>query len=439
MKKNAIVLAALLMGILNGTAHAQDTLPIPHQMNLQSLIYDSDGNISKSESVDLTVRVLDTDNNVLFSESHPAVPIIGGAVNLSIGSIESLPLDALDPATGPKFLDIAVGGENPFELMPLVAVPYALWAEKALTVPDESIESRHIKNGSIKLEDLEGISFSDLKGQAGQDQIPSEIATDTELNNHINSTTAHQASSIVVSSNFANFVASNVLEALQKMDAKVAEEIVNRQNGLSALNQALTAHENQSEGVHGLSATPGNVVVGTSEPQTLSNKTLESPVINGPTINGGSFSGSLNDTTGNHNGTVEGVDVGDLQSTVNTQETHIQTLEGKGLRITEGSQVVNPNGGSYSVVVKSVDTGQVTGTINCAPQLPYTANAWLEANKSSGIAVQSFGVEWKMKSMPYSVGSGTVQCRTIMVADVTGTWAFGGSPVLHWKYAELDF
>lgn len=437
--KIAIALATMMVGLLTGTVHAAEPSPIPHQMNLQSLIYDADGNLTQNESVDLMIRILDGDNNVLFTENHPAVPVIDGAVNLSIGSTESMSLDVLDPATGPKFLDIAVGGENPFELMPLVSVPYALWAEKAMTVPEESIESQHIKDGTIKLEDLEGISFSDLEGQAGPDQIPSEITTDAELNEHINSSAAHQASAIVVSSNFANFVASNVLEALQMIDAKVAEEIVNRQNGLNALNQALIDHANQTQGVHGLSTTPGNVVVGTTDPQTLSNKTLESPIINNPVINGGSFSGTLNDTGGNHNGTVEGVDISDLQSTVDQHETRIDTLEAKGLRITEGSQVVNPNGGTYQIVVKSVDTGQVTGTINCAPEFPYTANAWLEANKSTPIAVQSYGVEWKMKSMPYSVGSGTVQCRTIMVADVTGTWAFGGSPVLRWRYAELDF
>ncbi len=234
MKKFGSVLGVLFT-LWGGFAYAEES-SVPHLMNLQSLIYDADGNLTMNESVDLTVRILDDENNVLYSETHPEIPVVNGAVNVSVGDQQALGLDILDPSSGQKVIDIAVDGENPFEVMPLVAVPYALWAQKALTVPDESITSQQIKNESIKLEDLEGgISFADLQGQASENQIPASVSTDTELNAHIDSMRAHSASSIVINSNFSNFVASNALEALQKIDTKLAEEIVNRQTAQQSI------------------------------------------------------------------------------------------------------------------------------------------------------------------------------------------------------------
>lgn len=225
--KKLILTGAVLLNMLGTLSHADE---IPRLMNLQSLIYDADGNLSTNETVDLTIRILDEDQRVIYTENQPGIPIVNGAVNVSVGSNQPLDPEVLDPSSGQKFLDIAVGAENPFETMPLVAVPYALWAEKALTVPDESIESRHIKNGTIEIEDLEPLAFSQLTGQASDIQIPSTIARGSDLASHISSTSAHPASAVVVSGRFVTVVAQNVQEFLEKIDQKLSEEIVNRRN-----------------------------------------------------------------------------------------------------------------------------------------------------------------------------------------------------------------
>lgn len=89
--------------------------------------------------------------------------------------------------TGPKFLDVEVAGTSPFDLMPLQVVPYAMWCERSYSVVEDSIESKHIRNGTIKLEDLEGeLAFGEIAGTVAEGQLPVTLATDAELSNHAN-------------------------------------------------------------------------------------------------------------------------------------------------------------------------------------------------------------------------------------------------------------
>ncbi len=229
---------------------------VPHTINLQSMIFDEDGNVSTSESVDLLIKILDGDGNILFSEEHADVPVVKGAVNVSIGEPSGgIPLEILDPSAGTKVLDVVVDGTNPFELMPLGAVPYAMWAEKALTVADESIGSEQIRDGSIKVEDLDPLEFADIGGIASEGQLPGSVATDAELSGHTGSGAAHLASAIVVSGSFVTFVADDVQEALEKLDGKLAEEIVNRQSGQTTAATNITNLQTATSNINNIPGT----------------------------------------------------------------------------------------------------------------------------------------------------------------------------------------
>src|SRR3990167_5009023 len=206
-KARIALLAALVFGLIGLASQARAAaLPdpgVPHTINLQSMVYDSEGKATTNESGDMTIRIVDADNNVLFSEAQNGVTVVKGAINVNIGeSSGGVPLDILDPSTGIKLIDIEIAGQSPFELMPLGALPYAMWAEKSLTVANDSIGSEQIKNGSIKAEDIDPLDFSAIQGIAGEGQIPTSMATDAELTAHASSTAAHPASAIVVSGSF---------------------------------------------------------------------------------------------------------------------------------------------------------------------------------------------------------------------------------------------
>lgn len=325
---------------------------VPHQINMQSIIYDASGNVTTSDRVDLTIRILDEGNNVVFSETHAGVQVIEGAVNVNIGSESGgVPLEILDPETGSKVVDVQVNGTNPFEMMPLGSVPYAMWAEKAVTVADDSIGSAQIINGSIKAEDIDPLAFSDLQGQAAEGQLPGSVATDAELNAHINSGTAHPASAIVVSGNFITFVATNAQEALQKLDQKLADEIVNRQNAVSTvttnLNNEIAARGAGDAGLQGqINAVNANIT---------NLQTTTSSINNIPgTLDDGKIASTIarDSEVTNGDSNLQG-QINNLNTTVADHENRIDKLEGAGIVVVDGyvewqTNTNKANGGALS-------------------------------------------------------------------------------------------
>ncbi len=339
--KKVTTLCVITLSLIAQSAAAA----IPHTLNLQSLVYKENGQISDAVNVDVGIRLLDTNETVLFSETHNDVPLLQGAINLDIGSLTAggIPLDAIDPVLGTVYLDILFDNEDPFgDPLPLAATPYALWAERALSVDDSVIESRHIKDGTIQVEDLApGLAFSNLEGQANDSQIPDAIVRISRLQQHENSTTAHPASSITVQGPFVNYIIQNAQEGFQKIDEKIADEVVNRREIQAGLNAHLTpsntnAHSfsNISGQINGSQIAPGAVSGATLTPNSITSTqiqdnsilvtdifqsesdptSLDARYVNegGDTINGDlTVNGNVNVS-----GRVDGVDVSNLNDLV---------------------------------------------------------------------------------------------------------------------------
>ena len=233
------LITLLTLSLLSMSAMAQEAA-VPHYLNFQSVLRDDGGNLITDSFIDLEFKILDQDGQEIYHEVQPGVQVVRSAVNVMIGegvdpnnpSVPKggLPPSVLDPTNGQKFLQMKIGDNLPSDPMEFGMVPYAAWAEKALTVPNESIGSEQIKDGSIKVQDLAPeLTFGDINGTASDGQIPTTIATDVELNAHINSTTAHPASAITVTGSF-NFSSTPTAQAmLEGLDGGLASEVANRQ------------------------------------------------------------------------------------------------------------------------------------------------------------------------------------------------------------------
>lgn len=239
MNRNFLVLF-LMLALVPVSGYSEEAKAVPHYLNFQSVLRDDAGNLIAEPFTDIEFKILDPEGREIFYELQPGVQVVRGGVNVMIGEgvvpnsnppapTGGIPPLAFDPATGFKRLKVRFGSNQPSEPMEFGMVPYAVYAEKALGVAGDSIGSEQIKNGSIKVEDLDqGLAFAHLKGQASEGQIPSTMTTDTELEGHLKSNTAHPASAITLAGPFSFSAATNLQDVIKDIDSNLLQEVANR-------------------------------------------------------------------------------------------------------------------------------------------------------------------------------------------------------------------
>jgi hypothetical protein len=127
-------------------------------INYQGRLFDASGNPINGQ-VDLTFSLYDQvngGNRKWGPETHTDVPVSDGLFSVLLGSrtANGIPSSALG---GNLWLETAVNGETLSPREQLGAVPYAMWSNRASladTVPDDSIISAKIANGTVREADL---------------------------------------------------------------------------------------------------------------------------------------------------------------------------------------------------------------------------------------------------------------------------------------------
>jgi hypothetical protein len=103
---------------------------VPGQVSFQGVLVGTDGKPTQG-SVDLVFTLYDavTGGTAVWTESHDAVPVVDGVYDVALGS--SVPIDAAILANAPLHLEVTVNGEVLTPRFPLLAVPYAIEAQRA--------------------------------------------------------------------------------------------------------------------------------------------------------------------------------------------------------------------------------------------------------------------------------------------------------------------
>ena len=198
--------SALAVVALSSIVHATE---VPPYMNFQSVLRDDSGNLTEDGFMDLQMKILDQDKDVVYEETQPGVQVLRSAINVMIGEgvvpgsspstpTGGIPASALDPEKGSHFLQVQFGSNLPSDPMELGSVPYAMYAERAL-----------------------GLAPTTLP-----ENLPDYLVTQDELNAaiqiHENDTTAHPASSITVNGAFTTVTGSTVQQVLQSIDSIIS-------------------------------------------------------------------------------------------------------------------------------------------------------------------------------------------------------------------------
>lgn len=113
--KNKAKLVGMLLAMCSLWTGSLMAQAVPHYVNFQSVLRDDSGNLIEDGFMDLQVKVLDQDKDVVYEETQPGVQVVRGAINIMIGegvvpgsspSIPTggLPVAELDPGKGSHFL-----------------------------------------------------------------------------------------------------------------------------------------------------------------------------------------------------------------------------------------------------------------------------------------------------------------------------------------------
>lgn len=236
MKRIFVMVAVVLLICVGTTSWGA---PVPELINFQSLLYDDGGNVLQDGEVVIEFRITDIEGNILYQERQ-TTNVIGGAVSTMIGNgldengvpTGGIPLSTFEPGES-RYLEVEVDGYPPQGAMEIVSVPYALYAEQAMTVAAGSLKIDHFSEQL--LQDL-GTEISASGGMTTWDDLGQ----------------ASGASAVGVQTGFTYSGSTNIQGVLQDFDnavsqqdsridaveGTVAQEVVNRQAADAAETQS---------------------------------------------------------------------------------------------------------------------------------------------------------------------------------------------------------
>lgn len=148
--------AALLAGMVLMAAVGISDAAVPSSITYQGKLTDTAGNPVPDGSRAMTFRLYDSQSGgtLLWNSGAMNVVTTGGVFSSALGASPTPPLTASVFASGNVWLEVQIGTEAPLPRVKLHSAPYALRAEVAESVPDSSITSAKIADGTITFADI---------------------------------------------------------------------------------------------------------------------------------------------------------------------------------------------------------------------------------------------------------------------------------------------
>lgn len=142
-------LVVMLAALPAGGAGAQ----LPTVLGFHSSVFDEGGNPIGDGEWNAHFRIIDADGRALYEEQQ-AVTAAGGAVSALVGNgltgdgapTGGVTAEVLDPQ-GVRYLEVEFEGMEPLPAMELASVPYASYAQTALTVADGALPFEAFADG----------------------------------------------------------------------------------------------------------------------------------------------------------------------------------------------------------------------------------------------------------------------------------------------------
>jgi len=363
MKSLKLILVTIFISLTSvSLAHAKMT-NVPNILSAPIVFFDEGGNPLIDGDYFITISLKDESQNTLYQEeqqisvSNHVAPIIIGQ-GYAVGSDLTSPAGGLSKEIFDVMGDVSVeiqieGQQSTQEVAILTSQPYAFISDSALSVADGSINTYSIKDGSITEADLEPSFVDSLKNASFVDQDGQTIT----------------AKSISVTSDIGlnNSGASTIQSVLQDLDSAITSI---KALNISGVESKLDSHITDAENTY-------------------------------VKLSGSTMTGDLN-MNGNdvsNVGTVDGIDVSALNSSVNDHESRISSLE-------------DPDQSMANLEITGIPTGDPT------PGTLYKNNlvfAWAIINAIDTITppnlANSFNISSVIKNPNSLGGNGSHNCN----------------------------
>lgn len=164
-KIRKVVLGMIATAVMLAAAALPAQSPtVPHVIHFQSVLADAGGTPLADGPHSVAFRLTNTAGATLYEETQN-LESHKGVVSAMVGANGGLPLAALTPGE-PKLLGVKIAGTGPETLLEIVSVPYALHAERAMSVAAGSITAAAIRPKAITLELLADSLLNDLVTQS---------------------------------------------------------------------------------------------------------------------------------------------------------------------------------------------------------------------------------------------------------------------------------
>jgi len=160
------LLLCLLALVATFAGAAAAPAAVPGEINYQGLLLDDLGQ-PVTGSVDMEFRLYDADTagTLLWTETHPGVPVADGIYDVALGA--TTPISASVVAGGAIYLQVSVDGEVMTPRQRLLVVPYALRAEVAETAESIQGQSGDFFTQMLQHYEFDGNSIGNLDPREG--------------------------------------------------------------------------------------------------------------------------------------------------------------------------------------------------------------------------------------------------------------------------------
>lgn len=293
MTKRSVFLAVLIFCWSSSVLAAE----VPRYYNYQATIYDDGGNPVPDGVARLNFRLFDSKMNLVYEEFQDT-NVRMGMVTVMVGEGQDVktggptggvPAEVVLP-DGPRYMEVQAEGYPAEGLMELVSVPYAQYADIALSVREEAIGSTEIKDGSVGLDDLSETVITAMSEKiVGGDGGVAPVVIREEFDFFRDSISGQAgASEIGVRPDFTYSSADKLQRVLGDLDIAIkkrAEDVKIVGQNMSGIGSQVDQHINDMSNPHGVSASQIGAVTGAelgsyvSESELFSDQKIKSELI----------------------------------------------------------------------------------------------------------------------------------------------------------------